>query len=169
MDIAYFPTHGEIYPDGEESHVKTGEAARGLETDFRPHFFDGVVNVVYRLFEHVQPDLAVFGRKDFQQLQVVSDMVESYDLPVTIMGAETVRDDYGLALSSRNAYLSEDELAIARQLNLIIRDLPAGEASVALLEAGFSRVDYVAERWGRVLAAARIGKTRLIDNVAIMD
>ena len=160
--LVYLPGEKEIYPDGRESAVKAGNAAQGLESDFRPHFFDGVVNVVYRLFIHVKPEIAVFGEKDFQQLQVIREMAAAQNLPIEIIGAPIMRDEHGLALSSRNAYLSPEQLAIARKLNKII-----GEENAAkkLLKAGFDKVDYVEKRWGRILTAAWIGKTRLIDNV----
>ena len=163
----YLPSEDAVYPDGAmNSDIKAGAAAEGLEGDFRPHFFDGVVNVVRRLFAHVQPDIAVFGEKDYQQLCVVREMVEMLALPIDIIGAPIIRDESGLALSSRNAYLDKAQLEIARALNVILREKPPEDAAQALLDAGFDKVDYVAERGGRVLAAAWIGKTRLIDNMA---
>jgi pantoate--beta-alanine ligase len=179
VDLTYTPDETQIYPDGRETRVKAGVQAQGLESDFRPHFFDGVVNVVYRLFNQVQPDVAVFGKKDYQQLRVIHEMVEAEKLPTEIIGAEIARDEHGLALSSRNAYLSAEELEIARMMNQIIYkaafDVGNGapetaaldEAKESLLTCGFDRVDYVAVRWGRVLAAAWLGRTRLIDNCAI--
>jgi len=142
----------------------------------------------------VQPHLAVFGEKDFQQLIVVRRLVRDLDIPVEIVGSPTIRDGYGLALSSRNAYLSPEQLEIARRLNGVLAEtgvraaaggsLPdlEAEAATALLQAGFSHVDYVAVRRAedlgayeggtvdgpaRILAAAWLGKTRLIDNMAI--
>lgn len=170
VDLVYLPTEAEIYADGRTSRVQPGKAAAGLETLFRPHFFGGVVNVVERLFSHVTPDVAVFGEKDFQQLQVIREMVETYDMPITIIGGPIARDSEGLALSSRNAYLSPAELAIARQMNRILAEtaqglIPPQQASERLLEAGFNKIDYVENRWNRVLAAAWLGRTRLIDNV----
>jgi pantoate--beta-alanine ligase len=163
VDALYLPARTEMYPNEEDCTIKAGAAAAGLETDFRPHFFDGVVNVVSRLFGHVRPDAAIFGEKDFQQLQVISEMVNTQKMPIKIIGAPIARDEFGLALSSRNAYLNDQELQIARKLNVILREENAPEA--ALLEAGFDKVDYVAERWGRRLGAVWIGKTRLIDNI----
>lgn len=163
VDAVYSPGEGEMYPQGYESDIKVGEAAHGLETDFRPHFFDGVVNIVARLFDHVRPDVAVFGEKDYQQLRVICEMVTAQDMDIEIIGAPIARDEHGLALSSRNAYLSIAEVNIARQLNVIIKTSDTPEAD--LLAAGFDKVDYVEQRWGRVLAAAWLGKTRLIDNV----
>jgi pantoate--beta-alanine ligase len=165
-NLVYTPTESAIYPGGTQTRVTPGPAAEGLESDFRPHFFGGVVNVVARLFDHVRPDLAIFGEKDFQQLMVIKEMVETEHLPIEIIGAPIIRDEYGLALSSRNAYLSAPELEIARKLNVILKDSETpGSAQAALLKAGFDKVDYVAERWNRRLAAAWIGKTRLIDNM----
>lgn len=189
VHLVYTPNEAEIYPNGKESDIKAGKAAEGLETDFRPHFFDGVVNVVYRLFDHVQPNIAVFGEKDYQQLMVIKEMVETLKLPIEIIGAPIARDEFGLALSSRNAYLSDEELAIARKLNVVLKEtsLRAQRSDLSLqekmglprrsedllamtkgklLDAGFDKVDYVSERWNRALAAVWLGKTRLIDNIA---
>lgn len=167
VHLTYTPTEAEMYPDGQGSEIVAGAAAEGLESDFRPHFFDGVVNIVARLFNHAQPDVAIFGEKDFQQLQVIKEMVATHELPIEIIGAPIARDAEGLALSSRNAYLSAEELQIARKLNVILREsADIQEAVCALTDAGFDKVDYVAERWGRRLAAAWLGKTRLIDNIA---
>lgn len=178
-DLIYLPTTDEIYPAGLDTDIKAGQAATGLESDFRPHFFDGVVNVVSRLFEQVQPDLTVFGEKDFQQLQVIKEMVEELSMPIEILAGPTIRDKEGLALSSRNAYLSEQELQTARQLNKALLETAANlekgadpanifaGAEKALLSAGFDKIDYLDIRWNRLLAAAWIGKTRLIDNIPI--
>lgn len=205
VDAVYAPGETDLYPQGAKSDQKAGAAATGLESDFRPHFFDGVVSVVDRLFKAVQPDVAVFGEKDFQQLQVIREMVADKGLGIEIIGGPIARDEFGLALSSRNAYLSEGELEIARMLNQVIYKLAADiaslraprlrggqtprsnpetdekwisssqellamtdEAKTMILKAGFDEVDYVAYRpeWDRVLVAAWLGKTRLIDNCA---
>jgi pantoate--beta-alanine ligase len=120
IDLVYTPTEDQLYPNGRTITTRAGDAAKGLESDFRPHFFDGVTTVVKTLFDQIQPDIAVFGEKDFQQLQVIREMVSSLKLPIQILGGPIVRDEHGLALSSRNAYLSEEELEIARMLNQII-------------------------------------------------
>jgi pantoate--beta-alanine ligase len=163
-DAVYIPPVDDIYPDIDRSHdMALGAPAKGLESDYRPHFFDGVMNVVARLFDHVKPNSAVFGEKDYQQLMVIHDMTQRYAMPIEVIGAPTIRDEYGLALSSRNAYLSDEELVIARQLNVILRgDNPT---PADLIRAGFDKVDYIETRWNRILAAAWVGKTRLIDNV----
>ncbi len=171
VDLLYLPTQSELYPEGMDSDVKAGKAAQGLETDFRPHFFDGVVNIVHRLFDHVKPDTAIFGEKDFQQLMVIKEMVATLSLPIKIIGAPISRDGHGLALSSRNAYLSPEELKIARTLNKVLtqasQDQDLDNAKQTLLTQGFDKVDYIDARWNRVLAAAWLGKTRLIDNTSI--
>ncbi|MBZ9962987.1 pantoate--beta-alanine ligase [Mesorhizobium sp. BR1-1-2] len=190
-DLAYTPGVGEMYPAGFATKISVGGPSAGLESDFRPTFFDGVATVVAKLFLQTSPDVAVFGEKDYQQLCVVRQLCRDLDLPVEIIGAPTIRDAHGLAMSSRNAYLGEAELQIARRLNVVLRKAAAalaagadqngatGEASRALLSAGFQKVDYVEVResrtlgpWrrgqeGRLLAAAWLGKTRLIDNVDV--
>ena len=190
-DLAFTPTVGEMYPTGFVTKISVGGPSAGLESDFRPTFFDGVATVVAKLLLQAMPDCAIFGEKDYQQLCVVRQLCRDLDLPVEIIGAPTIRDAHGLAMSSRNAYLDEAELAVARQLNAILhkaaaalaagahRDDATGEASRALIAAGFQKIDYVEAResltlapWrrdraGRLLAAAWLGKTRLIDNVGV--
>jgi len=191
-DIVFTPSAKEMYPDGFATSITVGGPALGLESDFRPHFFGGVATVVARLLIAAEPDLAVFGEKDYQQLLVVRRLVRDLALPVEIMAAPTLREADGLAMSSRNAYLSAEERKVASQLNLVLKqavaaarssgDLRAveGAAVEALWKAGFSHVDYVAirdaatldhitglERPARILAAAKIGKTRLIDNMPV--
>ena len=194
VDCVYLPQDADIYPNGPAPHLKAtdfGDAATGLEAEFRPHFFDGVCSVVHRLFEIVKPDVAMFGEKDYQQLMVIREMVAGLGLPIEVVGAPIVRDEFGLALSSRNAYLGDEQLEIARKLNASLRvpgghKLPRSNPSqeptdgagdglprrpdglLAMTEAlkalGFDKVDYIEKRWGRILAAAWIGNTRLIDN-----
>ncbi|MER8692358.1 pantoate--beta-alanine ligase [Mesorhizobium opportunistum] len=190
-DLAFTPTVDAMYPAGFATRISVGGPSAGLESDFRPTFFDGVATVVAKLFLQATPDYAVFGEKDYQQLCVVRQLCRDIDLPVEIIGAPTIRDAHGLAMSSRNAYLGEAELQIARQLNVVLRKtaaaLAAGadqkdtiaEARRTLIAAGFHTVDYVEAResltlgpWrhdraGRILAAAWLGKTRLIDNVEV--
>ncbi len=193
VGLVWAPSVEEMYPGGFSTGVKPGKAAEGLETDFRPHFFGGVATVVAKLFNQVRPDFAVFGEKDYQQLIVVTQLARDLDMDLEVVPVPTVREKDGLALSSRNAYLSEGERAIAPNLNLVLSEVAhaaAGGASVAHLKAaaqmrlltlGFTKVDYIdvrdAEtlapydadtgRPGRVLGAAWLGRTRLIDNVAV--
>lgn len=180
-----------MYPDGDsESDIEPAAVALPLEGEIRPHFFKGVVNVVSRLFEKVKPDMAFFGEKDYQQLLVIRHMVADYNIPVKIVAVPTVRDDNGLALSSRNQYLSEREYGIAVHLNRILfamaEKLRQGhaipevkaEALTELKRAGFDSIDYCVVRDAetllhsahhplRILAAVKVGKTRLIDNVPV--
>jgi pantoate--beta-alanine ligase len=190
-DIVFAPTVREMYPQGHATTLSVAGPSAGLETDFRPHFFSGVATVVAKLLIAASPAVAMFGEKDYQQLLVVKRLVRDLALPVEIVGVPTLREADGLALSSRNAYLSADERKIAGELNVILKeaiaqardkDLRSAEAWAieALWAAGFSHVDYVAirdaetldhiahlERPARILAAAKIGKTRLIDNMAL--
>ncbi|NJC42128.1 pantoate--beta-alanine ligase [Brevundimonas alba] len=192
--LMYAPAVGEMYPANATTTISVGAPAEGLEGVFRPQMFGGVALVVAKLLNQVQPHVAVFGEKDFQQLIVVRRLVRDLDIPVEIVGSPTVRDGHGLALSSRNAYLSAEQLEVARRLNGVLAEAgakaSAGErideveaaAREALLTAGYAHVDYVAIRKAddlgefgsgvvdgpaRVIAAAWLGKTRLIDNMAI--
>jgi pantoate--beta-alanine ligase len=165
-DLIFAPTVKEMYPDGFATAVSVGGPSEGLETDFRPHFFSGVATVVAKLLIAAMPDVAVFGEKDWQQLQVIKRLTADLALPIEIVGAAIVREADGLAMSSRNAYLKPHERAVAGRMNVILREArDAAAAKQALLDAGFDSVDYVAIRDGRILAAARIGGTRLIDNM----
>jgi len=194
-DLVWAPGPSEMYPEGFATRVVPGGAADGLESEFRPHFFTGVATVCCKLFTQVAPDIAVFGEKDYQQLTVVRQTVRDLNLPLEIVGADTVREADGLAMSSRNAYLSAEERRIAPLLYSTIAGVAraaatrgnvaaaVGDGKAALAAAGF-KVDYLevcdAEtlrpaapndrtalgRPLRVLAAAWLGKTRLIDNVA---
>jgi pantoate--beta-alanine ligase len=191
-DIVFAPPLGELYPDGFATRIEVAGPARGLEADFRPHFFSGVATIVAKLLIAATSDIAVFGEKDFQQLLVVRRLARDLGLDTEILGAPIVRESDGLALSSRNAYLGTNERRIAGQLSRVLTHVAAeirsgiaiaeGERSgnAALLEAGFDTVDYVAIRDAatlsrldgpagnmRVLAAATIGGTRLIDNVPV--
>jgi pantoate--beta-alanine ligase len=191
-DLVWAPDRPEMYPEGFATKVVPGGPAKGLESDFRPHFFAGVATVCCKLFTQVGPDIAVFGEKDYQQLCVVRQMVRDLNLPLEIVGAETVREADGLAMSSRNAYLSPEERRVAPLLHRAIGDIariaaargPVATAVAerkAQLEAAGFKVDYLevrdaetlrpaapdAGRPLRVLAAAWLGKTRLIDNVAV--
>jgi pantoate--beta-alanine ligase len=187
--ILWAPDVAAMYPPGHASHIHVA----GLGDDFcgaaRPGHFDGVATVVAKLLNQVQPDAALFGEKDWQQLAVIRRMVADLDLPLAIHGVPIVREADGLARSSRNAYLSARERAAAAAFPLALQAAAAAmaagapvaaalaDAEAAILAGGFDRIDYVAladagtlERLGalrspaRLLAAARIGRTRLIDN-----
>lgn len=176
--ILWAPDVVTMYPDGFSTSVSMTGVSEGLCGASRPGHFDGVATVVAKLFGQVRPDVALFGEKDWQQLQVVRRMTTDLDLGVEIVGMPTEREADGLALSSRNAYLSAAEREAAVVLPEALTDAAAAiaggadegaalaTARVALVAAGFA-VDYVERREDRLLAAARIGTTRLIDNVAI--
>jgi pantoate--beta-alanine ligase len=188
----YLPRPEEIYPEGFVTSVKVGGAALPLEGEFRPVMFDGVATVLTKMFLQCLPDVALFGEKDYQQLQVIKKFVRDLDIPVEIIGVPTVREKDGLALSSRNAYLTPEERKTAPILYKALKDMREkflkGEevaaiekdAREALLQSGFSKVDYITIRNAetllppdgnskslRILAAAWLGKARLIDNIAI--
>ncbi|CAN5124745.1 pantoate--beta-alanine ligase [soil metagenome] len=191
-DAVFAPSVAEMYPAGFATAISVGGPSAGLETDFRPHFVGGVATVVARLLLACLPDIAIFGEKDYQQLLVIRRMVADLGIPVAIVGHPTLRETDGLAMSSRNAYLSAAERAVAPRLNAALRDAGAairasGDAAGALTRAradlaaaGFA-VDYVELRNAetlapvadvrieplRLIAAARLGKTRLIDNIAV--
>jgi pantoate--beta-alanine ligase len=192
-DLVWAPSAQVMYPQGFATRIEPiGAALAGLEDKFRPHFFGGVATVVAKLFTQVSPDFALFGEKDYQQLRVVSQMAKDLDLPVKVIGVPTVREKDGLALSSRNVYLTAGERSVAPALYRVLKAAAArikkGEAiedvlSVGRIEidvAGFT-LDYLEARHAltlaqvaslkdgpiRLLVAARIGKTRLIDNVAV--
>lgn len=188
-DLAFVPSVAEMYPEGAVARVDPGPLATVLEGQFRPGHFAGVATIVAKLLLQAAPDVAVFGEKDFQQLLVIRRVVRDLDIPVRIDGVPTVRENDGLALSSRNAYLSPDERARAPLLHRTLRDVARGFADgdpaapergiEALLAGGFAKVDYLDVRDAetldpphpgrptRVLAAAWLGRTRLIDNVAL--
>ena len=188
--LIFAPDAKEMYPAGFATTLSVKGPAAGLESDFRPHFFDGVATIVAKLLIAAMPDWAAFGEKDYQQLLVVRRLVADLALPVEIIPVPIAREADGLAMSSRNAYLSPAERKVAGNLNLVMKDVilrlkqggsaAAAEASGAdaLKQAGFDSVDYLALRDAatlapltqsgapaRLLAAVRIGKTRLIDNM----
>ncbi len=191
-DLLFAPERSVMYPDGFATNVIVADVSVPLEGEFRPHFFGGVATVVTKLLLQCLPDKAFFGEKDYQQLQVIKQLTRDLDIPAEIVGCATVREHDGLAMSSRNAYLSADERRIAARLNVVLHDAikavrhgspiadAEDEAKRHLTAAGFTCVDYVAVRDAdtlgpirdlskpaRILAAAWLGKTRLIDNMAV--
>jgi pantoate--beta-alanine ligase len=190
--ILWAPNVAEMYPEGFATTVRVEGPSEGLCGAARPGHFDGVATVVAKLLNQVGPDVALFGEKDYQQLAVIRRMVRDLDLPVRIHGVQTRREADGLALSSRNAYLSPDERACAGALPRALaeagqaiakgRDVARAleDARVWLAAVGFDPVDYIElcdadtlapmatlDRPARLLAAARLGATRLIDNIAV--
>jgi len=193
VDLIWHPEVKAMYPEGFATRiVPEGPATAGLEDRFRPHFFGGVATVVGKLFTQVRPDVAIFGEKDFQQLRVVTQMARDLDLGVKVIGSKTVRERDGLAMSSRNVYLSAGERQIAPTLHKAMKHsaarIRAGDEIAAAVaagaemihDAGFA-VDYLEARHAetlapigslregpiRMLVAARLGTTRLIDNIAV--
>ncbi len=195
-DLVYLPIADEMYPEGNTTDVRVEGMSDLLDGVYRPHFFYGVATIVARLFLHVSPDVAVFGQKDYQQLQIIRRMVRDLGFPVTILGGETRRDADGLAQSSRNLYLSPEERRTAGAMQAALHRasmrLNAGaipsdaleEARAFVMKAGFTSLDYVSlvdpdtllnlpedtplkpGQVARLLGAAWMGKTRLIDNIS---
>ena len=190
-DLLWAPGVEAMYPDGFATSIAVTGVSDGFDGAARPGHFDGVATVVAKLFNQVGADAAYFGEKDFQQLAVVRRMVADLDFTIEIVGVPTQRDDDGLAMSSRNIYLDDDQrrqaVALPRALGVAARAIARGEhvaavlddARTALVGAGFA-IDYVAladaetlagnpaaDRPRRLLAAARMGSTRLIDNIAV--
>jgi len=192
-DLVWAPSAAVMYPHGFATRIEPqGAATAGLEDRFRPHFFGGVATVVAKLFTQVAPDFAMFGEKDYQQLCVVTQMAKDLDLPLKIVGVPTVREKNGLALSSRNAYLSTAERRVAptlyRVLEASAKRIKRNEPIKMVLEEGRGEIaragfalDYFEARHAttlapmlsrkdgpvRLLVAAKIGKTRLIDNLGV--
>ncbi|HVV61922.1 MAG TPA: pantoate--beta-alanine ligase [Pseudolabrys sp.] len=192
-DLVWAPSAATMYPEGFATRIEPAGAAKaGLEDKFRPHFFGGVATVVAKLFTQVAPDFALFGEKDYQQLRVITQMAKDLDLPVKIIGVPTVREKDGLALSSRNVYLTAEERAVAPVLHRVLKEsarrIGQNEEIARVLDdgrkeisrAGFA-LDYLEARHAltlapvasreegpiRLLVAAKIGKTRLIDNIGV--
>jgi pantoate--beta-alanine ligase len=192
-DLVWAPATRTMYPPGFATRVVPGgPATAGLEDKFRPHFFAGVATVVIKLFLQCRPDVAIFGEKDYQQLKVLTAVTRELDLPVKIVAAPILREADGLAMSSRNAYLSASERVLAPTLHRVLADCAAkiarggaladviASGRAAIERAGFA-LDYLEARNAdtlepvasaadgpvRLLVAARLGRTRLIDNVAV--
>ncbi|MFT4122002.1 pantoate--beta-alanine ligase [Bradyrhizobium sp.] len=193
VDIVWHPAVQAMYPQGFATRiVPEGPALAGLEDRFRPHFFGGVATVVGKLFTQCRPDIAIFGEKDFQQLRVVTQMAGDLDLGIRVIGSRTVRERDGLAMSSRNIYLTPDERRIAPTLYRAMKEsagrIRAGETITSamargteMIEAAGFALDYFEVRHAeslapvtsrkdgplRMLVAAKLGTTRLIDNIAV--
>jgi pantoate--beta-alanine ligase len=193
VDVVWHPEATTMYPDGFATQIAPeGPATVGLEDRFRPHFFGGVATVVGKLFAQCRPDIAIFGEKDFQQLRVVTRMAVDLDFGVKVIGARTVRERDGLAMSSRNVYLSAEERRLApalyQAMQKSVAQLKAGEEICAAVAAGTDVIkaagfalDYFEVRNAetllpvastndgplRILVAAKLGTTRLIDNMAV--
>ena len=194
VDLVFMPSREEIYPEDFSTHVEVPGLSEGLCGTSRPHFFGGVATVVAKLLNQCRPDVAIFGEKDYQQLLVIRRMARDLDTGVEILGGPVIREEDGLAMSSRNAYLSPRERKTAPLLHQAIREMAEGlanggniarlreTATGRLVQAGFE-IDYLEVRNAenlaplttlagdpaRVFVAAKLGKTRLIDNMAVPD
>lgn len=193
-DLIFAPDAADMYPDGFSTTISLTGVTEPLEGTFRPTHFAGVATVVAKLILRAMPDIAIFGEKDWQQLMVIRRMVADLDIPVEILGGPIMREADGLAMSSRNVYLSPEERKAAGQLNIILRETAESVAKGAsiseateeggkrILALGFDKVDYLEIRDAaslaaypedrptsnaRILVAAKIGKTRLIDNMPV--
>ncbi|MDO8422374.1 MAG: pantoate--beta-alanine ligase [Parvibaculum sp.] len=193
-DLIFAPTANEMYPAGYATTINLSGVTGPLEGEARPTHFAGVATVVAKLLLQALPDVAAFGEKDWQQLQVIRRMVADLDIPVKILGGAILREADGLAMSSRNVYLSAEEREAAGQLNIILRETAAeiaagkmistatAESTKRIIALGFAHVDYLEVRdaaslaafdndkttgGARILVAAKIGKTRLIDNMPV--
>lgn len=193
VDLIWNPDVKTMYPDGFATRIAPeGPATVGLEDRFRPHFFGGVATVVGKLFMQVRPDFAIFGEKDFQQVRVVTRMAGDLDLAVKVIGSKTVRERDGLAMSSRNVYLTPEQRGVATTLYRAMKQgaarLRAGDGIDAVMAGGAEMItaagfvlDYFEVRHAetlapmtaakdgpvRILVAAKLGTTRLIDNIAV--
>jgi pantoate--beta-alanine ligase len=192
-DLVFAPNVAEMYPKNFSTGVTVGGLTQYLDGPARPGHFEGVATVVTKLFNQAQPDIACFGEKDFQQLQVIRRMTRDLDLPIEIIGVPTVREEDGLAMSSRNRNLGAQERVAAAMLPAALRaavqELQTGAAAAPVLEktraalraAGFQPIDYVelcdeetlqplpaAREGSRLFAAAHLGRTRLIDNWPVL-
>ena len=192
-DLVFCPGRDDVYPKGFSTLVSVSGVTSGLCGPFRPGHFDGVATVVVKLLLQCLPDIAVFGEKDYQQFLVIRQLVRDLNIPVDIVGAPIIREDDGLAMSSRNRYLSAEERALAPELNRVLKDVAAAikakpndcqyicrNAREELLELGFMSVDYVSAcdadtldllktcaGAARVFGAVRLGAARLIDNIRV--
>jgi pantoate--beta-alanine ligase len=193
VDLVWAPGAKVMYPDGFATRIAPdGPAKAGLEDAFRPHFFGGVATVVAKLLTQCAPDVAIFGEKDYQQLKVIHRLAADLDLPVKIVGAPIVREASGLAMSSRNGYLTDAQRGVAATLHRVLKDCARriadkeqiarvlDEGSAEIERVGFT-LDYLEARHAdslakvetikdgpiRLLVAARLGATRLIDNVPV--
>jgi len=193
VDVVFSPDINEIYPDGFETYVEVEELQKPLCGQFRPGHFKGVATIVLKLFNIVKPDIAIFGEKDYQQLKIIQKMARNLHLEIDIIGLPIIREDDGLALSSRNAYLSDSErkraLALSRALNEIKASFYKGQKNIndlvrtgkeILDSSSITDVDYLgirnaetleskkqAQSGDLVAVAARVGNTRLIDNIKL--
>lgn len=164
-DMVWTPTYDDLYPDGYSFKLTESKESRLLEGEFRPGHFDGVLTVVMKLLNATQATRAYFGEKDFQQLHLIQKMTQAFLMPVEIVPVPTLRETDGLAMSSRNVRLSDQERQLAPQIYQVLTQIKDPTEAVARLTSLGFRVEYLKEWEGRRLIAAWLGKVRLIDNV----
>jgi pantoate--beta-alanine ligase len=169
VDFVLYPDEPAMYPDKYDVQVVEKTISKELEGEFRPGHFEGMLTVVLKLLNIAQADRAYFGEKDFQQLTLVKKMVDAFFVPTEIIPCPTIRQEDGLALSSRNGRLTAEQRQQAVEISRLLKSsLSDDEIMKRLAEAGF-RPEYVATKWGRRLAAAWLGDVRLIDNVPLSE
>lgn len=167
VDVVFAPDRNQIYQNQNPVTLNENEISLEMEGQYRPGHFSGVLTVVLKLFNLVKPHRAFFGLKDYQQFLLIKKMSEDLFLDVEVVGVDTVRDEKGLALSSRNSRLNTDEIKLAQNINVILKTSKSPEeASLKLSNIGF-KVDYVKDLWGRRFMAAFLRDVRLIDNVEL--
>ncbi len=167
VDVIFAPNFSEMYPDNYRYKVTENELSQKLCGEFRPGHFDGVLSIVMKLFNIVRPSFAFFGEKDFQQLSLIRGMVEAFFMDIQIIPVSTVREKDGLAMSSRNLRLNQEERALAPQLFQIISTEKNIEKAKGRLDHLGFKVDYIVDQNNRRYAAAFLGPVRLIDNVEL--
>jgi len=165
VDYLFLPSAESLYPDNYQLKVTETDISAGLEGEFRPGHFDGMLTVVLKLLNIIQPSRAYFGEKDYQQLLLIKKMVDALFVPTEIIACETIRAESGLALSSRNSRLNAEQQEKAAHFPVLLKSvLSSEEVKKKLISLGF-KVEYIAERWGRRLGAVWLDNVRLIDNV----
>lgn len=167
VDYIFLPSAEEMYPDKYHYRIGESEISKKMEGKYRPGHFDGVLTVVMKLFQIIRPQRAYFGEKDYQQYLLIKGMVKAFFMDIEIVGLPIVREDSGLAMSSRNQLLSDDGRSRAAGLHWTLSDVKDLAASKRELEAQGFDIDYVEEAYGRRFAAVQVDGVRLIDNVAV--
>lgn len=167
VDVVFAPTHEQIYEDGYRYRVHENVYAQELEGQYRPGHFEGVLTVVLKLFHLVEPHITFFGEKDYQQLQLIKDMVKAFMMDIEVVACPTVREASGLAMSSRNSRLSPPQRLKAAQLFHAMQEFNSCEKVREYLEAQGFKVDYIEDKQGRRFGAATLDEVRLIDNIPL--
>lgn len=167
VDCVFLPNFENMYPDDYHFKMIENSFSQKLCGAHRPGHFDGVLSIVMKLFNIIAPDKAYFGEKDYQQLTLIKNMVDAFFMDLKIIPVETLRDQDGLALSSRNTRLTEDQRKLAPMLYAVLKSAKSADQAIEILNANGFKVDYIEDLMGRRFAAAFLGEVRLIDNVKI--